>query len=262
MELDIKVERITPKMAAEMLKTNTENRTIRSQHVNAIMRDMQTNNFKMNGDAVRFADDGTLLDGQHRLRAVQLSGKAVDMLVVRGLPKEVRHTIDTGARRTAADSLRLAGYKYASSAAAIARYMSQMKNPGFQQNHECTTSEVLDMMDAYPQIEDMAAEVYPGDPSFRNHVGAVAMVARTVDWHDEDIIGAFVYHWTKGYGEEGNPCLYFRNHLLKAKLTGHTIRPVTKLRMVTWSLERFAKGETQKSTRIPDNISIPNWTRS
>ena len=46
-----------------------------------------TGGVAVNGEPIQIAEDGTLLNGQHRLNAVIESGATVPMLVVRGLPK-------------------------------------------------------------------------------------------------------------------------------------------------------------------------------
>lgn len=51
--------------------------------------------------------DRQLYDGQHRLWAVVHYGRTVPMLVVSGLSKEARATIDHGRSRSVADQLRI-----------------------------------------------------------------------------------------------------------------------------------------------------------
>ena len=86
---------ITPEQASEWLEQNTHNRKLRTHQVAAMVRDIQAGNWKWNGDSIKFAKDGTLLDGQHRLHAIVESGQPIEMLVIEGLDKDTQATMDT-----------------------------------------------------------------------------------------------------------------------------------------------------------------------
>ncbi len=120
MKIDIVM--ITPKMAADMLKMNTRNRPLSKGRVTTIKRAIENGEWKLNGDAIRFSTTGVLLDGQTRLSAIVESDRAVESLVVTGLPDDVFGTIDiNGSARTAADVLaikKIPNYKLVASIAA------------------------------------------------------------------------------------------------------------------------------------------------
>lgn len=67
------------------------------------------------------SEDGTLLDGQHRLRAILISQSTIGMLVVRGADKESFVTMDSGKPRSLSDVLAIEGYEYSHNLAGIAR---------------------------------------------------------------------------------------------------------------------------------------------
>lgn len=115
------IEHVTPAIARVMLEHNESNRSMRRQVVAKYARDMTAGRWHYTGDPIRFAEDGTLLDGQHRLSAIVQSGKSQPLLVVRGLLREMQSVIDTGARRTAADAVRFQGDRNAPVLAAVAR---------------------------------------------------------------------------------------------------------------------------------------------
>lgn len=147
---------ITPEMASRMLDMNLKNRKVRTAIVNRYARDMQTGNWKMNGEAIKVGSDGSLLDGQHRLLACQISGASFSTLLVRGLNFEVRETMDMGARRTMADVLRWREEVSAPSlAAALETAMAWEKNgvPSHK-GVSHTASERLAYLDANPDIRE------------------------------------------------------------------------------------------------------------
>lgn len=94
---------ITPAMAMRILEKNTRNRRKSANAVKRYAELMKKGKWQLNGDAIRIADDGTLLDGQHRLQAVLETGLTVPMMIVTGLPFETFTTIDVGRKRTGGD---------------------------------------------------------------------------------------------------------------------------------------------------------------
>jgi hypothetical protein len=89
---------------------------------------MQRGEWELNGETIKIADDGTLLDGQHRLEAVLHSGATIESVVVRGLPMIAQDTIDTGRRRRLADVLSLEGYPDANALAAALNVLHRYRN--------------------------------------------------------------------------------------------------------------------------------------
>lgn len=154
-EVTTTMQTVTPEQAAEWLELNTNNRKLRDQQVTAMVRDIQAGAWAWNGDSIKFADDGTLLDGQHRLTAIVRSGQPIEMLVIRGLAKATQATMDTGTKRTASDVLKLQGEKaYTALAAGIRSCILWDKgvrnfNGGFRVT---TNSQVLDYLEEHPEM--------------------------------------------------------------------------------------------------------------
>jgi len=148
---------ITPKQAKDWLENNTHNRKLRTHQVAAMVRDIQAGNWNWNGDSIKFADDGTLLDGQHRLHAIVESGQPIESLVIRGLAKTTQATMDTGTKRSGADMLKLNGEKHYTTLAAGLRacilWDAGMRNMGGG-NRVTTNSDLMDYLEAHPEMRD------------------------------------------------------------------------------------------------------------
>jgi hypothetical protein len=107
---------ITPPLARELLKRNTDNRPLRPSHVTALRAAMTRGEWQHTHQCIAFSSDGDLLDGQHRLEA--LSGMldnnfAILMEVKTGFDRNtVFPVIDTTfCKRSMADVLRVSrGY--------------------------------------------------------------------------------------------------------------------------------------------------------
>ena len=104
----VRLERIYPETAKEMLKCNVRNRPMKRQTI-----DMAINNgeWSLNGATIVFDDNGMLLDGQNRLENIVKSGKPIDTLVVRGVKSHSQFTMDSGVKRSLGDHIAMLGYK-------------------------------------------------------------------------------------------------------------------------------------------------------
>lgn len=96
---------IDKKIADEFLLLNVKNRPLNKKRIDKYVKDMKTNYWSMNGDAIRFCDDGTLIDGQHRLTAISQANYSSQFLVIRNIKSRDKRTIDSGASRTGANVL-------------------------------------------------------------------------------------------------------------------------------------------------------------
>lgn len=105
------VVNITPELAETWLARNLGNRNLRETKVATLARDISRGEWRQTGEAIKFDWNGRLIDGQHRLHAIIAAGVAARMLVIRGLDPEAQKFIDTGAKRSAADAIRMAGGK-------------------------------------------------------------------------------------------------------------------------------------------------------
>lgn len=112
------LERIGPTRAREILTQNRSNRPLNRPRVRRYAEAMRRGLWRLNGETIKISRTGRLLDGQHRLEAIIESGCTIDLFVVYELDDEVFSTIDTGARRSAADTLAVMGVKYAKTVAA------------------------------------------------------------------------------------------------------------------------------------------------
>jgi hypothetical protein len=112
---------ITPEMAERCLGRNEHNRHVKPRVVAAYAGQMTRGEWLLTGEAIKFAVDGNLIDGQHRLHAIVQSGKTIRMLVLYGLSPDVQDVLDTGSQRGAQDQLQIHGYENASILASSAK---------------------------------------------------------------------------------------------------------------------------------------------
>jgi hypothetical protein len=150
------IEDVTPAVAARWLALNENNRNIRSKVVESYARDMAAGNWCFTGEAVKFDKDGNLLDGQHRLMAVVRSGATVRLLIISDVDASAQAVMDSGARRSAADSLTLGGTRNASLVASTAR-LGLVIEAGIDHNLQVTHSEIAEYVAHNPDIHEAAS---------------------------------------------------------------------------------------------------------
>lgn len=192
--LDISMERVTPAIAEKWLAKNTHNRDINKRVVASLVRDMEDGNWLDNGATITFSDEGVLLDGQHRLTAVVESGVSITVIVVRGASAESQHTMDTGAKRTLSNALKLRGEKsYVQLAAAIVANIAWDRGEkSFRAgiNRKITNSEAMDYLERNPWIRDQIIEVNRFTNRFRGvPTGVISVLYRVfaeIDPFDAD----------------------------------------------------------------------------
>lgn len=119
-DITVTTETITPEKASSYLTQNKKNRNVIQRAVNEYANEMLEGRWMFNGDPIRFDTEGVLLDGQHRLLAAVQAGIDFKAVVVRGLPAASQQVMDTGRKRSFANTLALAGEKDPTSLAAVA----------------------------------------------------------------------------------------------------------------------------------------------
>lgn len=104
---------ITPDMAMDILKLNDtgQNREIINQRIESYVGQMEKKKWMpRNGDTIRISVSGKLIDGQHRLWSIYLSGQPCEYLIVTGLADIAFSHIDIGGNRNAGDITHINGY--------------------------------------------------------------------------------------------------------------------------------------------------------
>lgn len=182
---DVKRIVITPELAEKLLAVNYEGqRRIRKDAVRRYAQDMASGGWNNDaGGMIVISSDGNVIDGQHRLKAVIMSGVPVEFLVMTGADPEAFGLIDSGMKKTLGD---VVGLKNANVCASIATVATAYEGGATLRNAllrpSVPRSEALRYaMENSEEIED-AAQTYQaihkaiGKGSTRG-IGAAVMLA-------------------------------------------------------------------------------------
>jgi hypothetical protein len=121
MKITSNIEMITPEIASRLLSRNhSAQRNVSVAHVTNLSNQMKGGLWKTNGESIIIDHQGNIIDGQHRLRAIVMSGVTVEFLIVRGVDPECFTTIDGGMKRTCGQIFTIAGVSDGNNFAACA----------------------------------------------------------------------------------------------------------------------------------------------
>jgi hypothetical protein len=236
------MESITPAAASRMLAFNTSNRPLSKQHVANLAREMKCGRWKVNGDTIVL--NGTrLIDGQHRLKAVEESGVTIDALVVYGVSSSAFDTIDVGRRRSGGDTFSTMGEMNANALAATLKIVDAYMSRRFSQNHKLTNAELQQLLERYPDIRNFVNKhktrvfkLAPGSVLCACHY-LFAMV-------DEDQADQFISDLVSGQNlQAGDPVYVLRVRLMDRVLSKIKSEPDYTMALIikAWNARRAGK---------------------
>lgn len=168
---------ITPAVATYLLSLNANNRSKSAQYVANIANDMKAGKFVgLNGQTIVISKDGYLNDGQTRLTAIVNSGVTIPMMVVFGVDRESRFTIDQGRARNINAFAKMAGVTNFTDAPAAAKLALLYKEKAFKKDGHTPPRRDWNDVD---RILAMVTENEEAFNTFVNHVQKSSIGPRT-----------------------------------------------------------------------------------
>jgi hypothetical protein len=220
--MKVKLIKITPEWAAELLQRNTRNRPINMKHVDRLAKEILGGRWKVNGDTICLNDE-RIIDGQHRLHAIVQANVTVETLVAFDVPSDVFDTKDVGKRRSAGDTFSVAGEQNACRLAASLIMIDKYMTGRVESSVAYSNTEMEVLLLKYPEARS----------SIQSTLGKKGLITPSVldachylfSRKDPVLADEFVEKVLKGAGlEEGTPWYVLRerlvnNSLSKAKLS-------------------------------------------
>lgn len=252
-------ESITPAVAEQMMKHNTRNRNMNENYVRSLAALMESDNWRVNGDTIKFSDLGDLLDGQNRLAAIILSGRTQDMFVVRGLEPGAFDTIDTNRPRRAVDMIYMEGYSNPAYVAAGASTLWRMITaaPG---KEKVPPHYIVQTISRYPEVVYWAQKINTSEA--RRVVSAASLITALV--YLDAIVGdkpaaeAFLTKIATGENlHKGDPVYALRNRVISHRLRKGRNDVGTVWPSVVRCLDAIEAGERIERMQLrPDNNNV------
>ena len=248
-------EKITPKLAEEYLKQvapGHQRRLIHSRS-QAFAREMIAGHWFLNHQGIAFDDNGRLIDGQHRLKAIQLCGLTVPMLVTHGIASEMVNgirlyaidTIDVGYKRQTGEQLALRHGVENSNRVAAATRTVLLWATGLPKN---TTPLALEILGIYPSIKKLSSggntKLLPGPI-----VGCFAIATKTFP----ELLQTFVEPYISGAGlVNKSPALMLRNLVINHPCGGGSASG----RFINWSMNALRAAALHEDIKAIRNNTV------
>lgn len=253
---------ITPQIAAELLTSNTRNRPLRRSAVDFYSSEMKKGQWRLNGESIKISKTGVIIDGQHRLQAVIDSGISINTYITTGIEDDVFDTVDTGIKRTAADSAHLMGCKNAKNVMAIARWVHSYEyfesRDGFQ---GCLTTQasarpsnhdLINLYSSHPELSIITTKL-SGDSKIRQVYASIA-IAGFLMWlaynDDADVADLFFDSLKTGalLGED-DPVLRLRERLISDRSALKRMKNNERLALSIKAYNSFKRDQPIKTLR-------------
>ena len=247
---------ITPKMAEKLLGKNIRNRNVSPGNYNKLCEALRNGEWELNGEAIKIGNDGSILDGQHRLMACRDTGVPFQTLIVYGLDTGAADTMDQGKSRSIANVLALHKYPSPTHVASLVSGIIKMEKGGIRQgvhnssNVAVTANQVVERLEKEPELVEIMRFGQSMRPS-----GLSAKVSGVLYYKfsqiDQEDADDFFAKLRDGAGlERGNPILALREKLISMK--SETNRRSSAILMAALTIKAwnaYRHGETVKLLR-------------
>lgn len=265
MTLEIKIETITPEWAAKILASNNVvNRKLRTKTVTMIAKDIENGDYNgLNGETIKFGEDGNLKDGQHRLQAIVEADKSVEMIVAYNVPNESQITIDAGTKRNYADVLHMRGETETTQLAAIVRQVALKEAKlHFGEGRLISNLQMDRTLEKYPELRTITREVQKiyvtgGRLVPQSILGLCVWMFSKIDEEDASF---FVSRLHDGQNLQiGDPVYTLRKKLIQIReFEGHSPSQRLILGMVIIAWNAFRDGKKIHQIRFKSGGSNPD----
>jgi len=206
------LEMIDPETAELYLEFNKVNRRLKQTVVEKYARDMSAGRWEMTHEGIAFDVDDNLCDGQHRLKAIMLSGVTLCLLVTRGLPREAKKAMDQGEKRTAVDRLAFEGVRAHQRELAVAKIMLSYKRKSFSH------SEIIENFFKHREAITFVQSQFPAHKTRVTTANVMAPIARAWYSQDKERLTRFCEVLYDGVGgEEERIIIVLRDYLMGLK---------------------------------------------
>lgn len=241
------VMEITPKLAEKLLARNTHNRGISTSRIGQYAADIRKGDWQLNGEAIKIAQTGQILDGQHRLLAILEADRPMTSLLITGLPAETQETMDQGRARSFGDVLKLRGEENYYSLAAAVRMVCLYERDGipFTAGRPAPTVQQLSRtLERNPEIrESVKLALRLQRPWIANSVVAAMhylfSVAHEADAND------FITRLATGEDLQVVDAIYvLRERLIKEHYAVASVHSQVKLAFIVRAWNAYRAGET------------------
>lgn len=243
-QISTQIVDLTPELAHVLLNRNPSNRKISDRVAATYARDIRNGAWLFNGEPVIVSREGLLNDGQHRCEAVIRAEAPIKVVLIIGVDRSTRTTLDQGKVRTVGDYLNMEGFVNSTQLAAAANYHWQYRTYGRLSNEtrmKPTKSETMHEAYMYSGLENSVSVASKKGASLVGGIPFLAFCHFVFSQVNSGAADRFIDMMIYGEGlKKGDPILYVRNRIMMER---GKRRVAVKSEMVFKAWNAFRRGE-------------------
>lgn len=238
---------IDPAKAKELLQKNTRNRKIKDRVVKEYATEMKEGRWLEDTfELIMIAEDGRVLNGQHRLLAVIKSGVTIPFHVAYNVSDGIFPVLDTGKTRGANDVFHIEGIKNDNLIPAVIRQYLVFKDHVGGKSFKISNLSLLDIYEQDPEFWQMVgrktgvwygnfAKILP--PST---IGGLYALFQELDENNAD---EFFTQLTTGVNVSNNIILLLRTRLIQDRMSPRRVSITVKQALIikAWNVFRGSR---------------------
>lgn len=259
----MRIETITPEMAARWLSEMPTNRPLRKRRVNTYARAMLTDLWQVNGESIKFNKAGKVIDGQHRLSACVLAKKPFKSYVIHNVAEGAEITIDTGIGRTFHDAGTIAGYHFSRQLAPILRYWYMYECQAFMSSKQAPTHQELEAIRlAHPNATRSCDFIGKSKTIKAAAPPAVLGFVHSYisEKYDSDMADTFIQDLNDGADlKRTNPIYHLRKQLLENQIKGRRFDSLHVLALCIKAWNAWFDGVELMQLKYIDGEDFPRF---
>ena len=260
--MKIEIKTITPEYASELLKKNAFNRNLNKSTVDYYASQIIRGQWQLNGDSIKIAKNGNLLDGQHRLFAIIKSNTPIDAVICYDVDNSAFDTIDQGKTRTGGDILGILSVKNATTVSGIIGKYFLLSN-GNQMYEKVTANKMLkfskrDIVNEFSENEKLYTEIAIFSRKLCKNKklmnasaigGYIAFLIKDKK-HSFELVGNFFNQLFTGENIENNTIRVLREKIIDASLKGYKMTDSLKYELIVKTWNAYVSGKEYKQLQI------------
>lgn len=191
---------IEPDASREILNTyNTRNRSFKPRNIRSITGAVASGVFGRTGDTIKFSKTGVLIDGQHRLKGSVDARRPLETHAVFGLEDEVFDILDQGAKRTAADVLRMDGQPDPTWVASAVRWVIAIHKGTIPRHLTTSNREIRELVEGkHRKVVEFLPHARQVYQLYRHSPSFLTALFYTIAHKDKELEEKFVDAWLRG----------------------------------------------------------------
>ncbi len=254
---------VTPELAKELLSFNTNNRKLKSDNLNKLIKALKNNEYKPEVcKTVMLSDVKVLIDGQHILTAIIKTGISATVMLQINVPHKAFKNIDSGASRKIADVFTIEKISNATNISAATKFLMSIFSNEASKSHKqsLTFDEILNFYYKYEdkiilanKIAKNAYDLGTGKIIKRNYICGLCAYLLI---HDVDEAKVRFFFEKLGSGSslnEHDAILTLRKRIMKSVFEkGASLKKAEYINILFQGWNKYLKNTKWKSVTVSD----------